>query len=98
MKERRKYDRDFKENAVKLSISRNDIPVLARELGINKDLLYAWRKEYQAKGSESFPGKGNISVTSQAKDQDSMRKELIRLQKENEILKKALSIISRSDF
>lgn len=98
MTTRKKYDREFKENAVKLSMSRNDIPALARELGIDKDLLYTWRSEYRKKGSESFPGKGYTSVTPQGKEDEKMRKELIRLQKENDILKKALGIISRNDL
>lgn len=98
MKPRRIYDRDFKENAVKLSIQRDDIRTLARELGVTTKLLYGWRSDFRKKGSESFPGKGHTVVTAEAKLQEQLRKDNERLQTENEILKKALGIISRSEL
>lgn len=94
MKKRKIYDREFKENAVKLSLNCSDVSVLARELGINKDLLYRWRTQYNKKGAESFPGRGHVSVTESGKSIELLKKENLRLQKENEILKKAMSIIS----
>lgn len=98
MKRRKIYDRDFKENAVRLTLQRDDIRSLARELGITTKLLYSWRSDFRKKGNESFPGKGHTAVTSQAKLQEQLKKENERLQKENEILKKALGIISRSEL
>lgn len=98
MKQRKIYDRDFKENAVRLSLQRDDIRSLARELDVTTKLLYGWRSDFRKKGSESFPGKGHTSVTPEAKLQEQLRKENVRLQKENEILKKALGIISRSEL
>lgn len=98
MKKKKIYDRDFKENAVKLSYQRDDIKSLAIELGITSKLLYSWRSSYREKGSESFPGRGNVGVSPEAKQQVQLKKEVDRLQKENEILKKALGIISKSDL
>ena len=92
MKKRNKYDREFKENAVKLSLQRDDISALAAELGVSKDLLHSWRSEYRSKGTERFPGKGNVAVSSDAKAQVALKKEYERLLKENAILKKALGI------
>jgi len=43
MKKRNKDDREFKENAVKLSLQRDDISALDAELGVSKDSLYSWR-------------------------------------------------------
>lgn len=97
MKEKRFYDREFKANAVQLSNQRDDIASLARELGITTKLLYSWRSESRKKGIESFPGRGNTTVTPEAKNEQILKKELSRLQKENEILKKALGIISREE-
>ncbi len=57
---RRKYDKEFKLMAVELSKSREDIPVLAKELDIRPELLYRWRKEYLEYKEGSFPGKGNV--------------------------------------
>jgi len=98
MKPRKIYDRDFKENAVRLSLQRDDIRALARELGVTTKLLYSWRSDFRKKGNESFPGKGNTVVTEQAKTDVQLRKDLERLEKENEILKKALGIISKSEL
>lgn len=98
MKKKRIYDRTFKENAVKLSYQREDIKALAIELGITSKLLYSWRSAYRDKGSESFPGRGNVGVSAEAKQQVQFKKEVERLRKENEILKKALGIIFKSDL
>jgi len=68
------------------------------ELGITTKLLYSWRSESRKKGQESFPGRGNMSVTPEAKFGQQLKKEVDRLQKENEILKKALGIISKSEL
>lgn len=97
MKKKRIYDRDFKENAVRLSNQREDISSLSKELGITTKLLYSWRSEARKKGAESFPGRGNSAVTIEAKAEQSLKKEMERLRKENEILKKALGIISREE-
>ena len=98
MKKKRIYDREFKENAVKLSNQRDDIGSLARELGITSKLLYCWRSESRKKGLESFPGRGNVAVSEEAKEQLQLKKTIERLEKENQILKKALGIISKSEL
>lgn len=98
MKQKKIYDREFKEHAVKLSYQRDDVKSLAIELGITSKLFYSWRSAYRTKGSESFPGRGNVGVSPEAKQLVHLKKELERLQKENEILKKALSIISKIDI
>ena len=98
MKKKCIYDRTFKENAVKLSYQREDLKALAIELGITSKLLYSWRSAYRDNGSESFPGRGNVGVSAEAKQQVQLKKEVERLRKENEILKKALGIISKSDL
>ena len=98
MKQRKVYDRSFKENAVKLSYERDNLTEFARELGISVKQLYSWRSQYKLKGSESFPGNGNTVVSDDAKAFAQLKKEHARLQQEHEILKKAVAIISRSDL
>lgn len=91
--ERRKYTEEFKREAVRLmESSGKPIAELARDLGINDNNLYRWRTLY---GRQDQPrASGN---------QSAMEAELKRLQRENEvlraerdILKKAMSIVSRS--
>lgn len=98
MKQRKVYDREFKENAVKLSYERDNLSQFASELGISVKQLYSWRSQYKLKGSESFPGNGNTAVNEDAKALAQIKKEYARLQQEHEILKKAVGIISRSDL
>lgn len=96
-KQRTHYDKAFKDNAVKLSLERKNVSELAHELGIVPLLLYRWRKEYQGKGSLSFPGNGVQSISEEAKKVAALEKRLFDAETERDILKKALSIISKSD-
>ena len=98
MKQRKVYNREFKENAVKLSYERDNLSQFARELGISVKQLYSWRSQYKIKGSERFPGNGNTALSEDAKALAQLKKEHARLQQEHEILKKAMGIISRSDL
>ena len=45
-----KYNDEFKQNAVKLTLkSGQTLSKTARDLGINKSTLYAWAKAYNTK-------------------------------------------------
>jgi transposase len=51
---RRKYDEDFKKNAVKLSYaSSKSVADVARNLGISNSMLYRWRQKYTAEGDKT---------------------------------------------
>jgi len=90
----RKYDKQFKKEAVRLVIEGGrKVTEVAQSLGIHENLLRTWKRKHKEDPSGSFPGKGHV------KPQD---EELRRLQKENanlkedrEILKKALAIFSK---
>lgn len=51
----RKYDRSFKERALKSSYERSSIPELASGFGVLSDRIYSWLKEFADYGSSSFP-------------------------------------------
>jgi transposase len=91
------YDRKFKENAVKLSYQRDNLNDLARELGIRSELVYRWRREFKEYGTGSFSGHGVPNLTPEMKELSDLKKQIQRIETENEILKKALGIISKSD-
>ena len=97
MKTRRKYDREFKEMAVELSRHREDISELAEELDIKPDLLYRWRREANKAQGGAFPGHGNPKMTEEQKEIARLKKELRETKLERDILKKAVSIFSKSD-
>lgn len=98
MKQERKiYDAAFKRKAVELSNQRSNLSEFARELGIKVSLLYKWRKDYQEYGAGSFPGKGNLKLTSEQERIHELEKKLKDAELERDILKKAISIFSKSD-
>lgn len=80
----RKYDKDFKKEAVKKYLDGQSVASIAREIGVNENTIHKWKKEI-------------LSVNGEI-DQEKllMRKRIIELEMENEILKKAAAIFSRS--
>jgi len=92
---RRTYTREFKIEAAKLSYN-SDKPVeeIAESLGVSQSSLNRWRREYREDPDQAFPGSG------QQKERDAevarLKKELKQAQMENEILKKAAAIFTRS--
>ena len=93
----RKYDRQFKEDAVKLSIERDNFSDVARELGICSRMLRRWKDEFEEFKGWSFQGSGTSRMTDDQKKIRELEKDLHKQKLENEILKKALGIISVSD-
>jgi transposase len=91
---RRKYSKEFKIEAVRLS-EESDVPVfaVAQELGVHPNTLYKWRFEYLTKGENAFPGHGKPTVGDDEVRQ--LRRELARVREERDILKKALAFFSR---
>lgn len=97
MKERRKFDREFKQMVIELSNNREDYNALAAELDIRADLIYRWRREANKHLEASFPGQGNKILTDDQKEIARLKKELRDAQIERDILKKAVSIFSKND-
>ena len=95
---RRNYDRDFKRNAVLLCAEAGRTVVdVANNLGICKDLLYRWRREYHAaNGQYVFPGNCIEALTPDQQRIRELEKELRDTQMERDILKKAMAIFSRA--
>ena len=94
MKTRRTYDRQFKIDAVKLLNESNKTATeIANNLGINRDLLSRWNKEFADESKKSFTGKGN------PRDEEltQMKKEIAELRMERDILKKAMAIFSQPE-
>ena len=95
---RRKYDQDFKRNAVLLCTEPGRaVAEVAENLGIAKDLLYRWRREYHlSNGKPVFPGNGIEALTDEQKRIRDLVKELRETQMERDILKKAMAIFSKA--
>ncbi len=94
---RTKFDKEFKKKAVELSYARGSSSEIADELGIDRALLYRWRKEFKEYDNNSFPGHGNPKMTDLEQENARLQKELRDAKMERDILKKAISIFSVSD-
>jgi len=97
MKPRRIYDPEFKKMAVDQSHHRDDIGKLAEELEIKPDLLYRWSREAKKAKEGAFPGHGKSKMTKEQKEIADLKKKLREAELERDILKKAVSIFSKSD-
>jgi transposase len=91
------YTAEFKCEAVRLAqTSGKPIAQVARELGISDTSIHQWRKELADHGSEAFPGSGH--QTAQEEEIRRLKRELDRVQKERDILKKTLGIFTRDQL
>jgi transposase len=86
------YTAELKREAVRLAqTSGKPIAQVARELGISDTRVQQWRKELSEHGPEAFPGSGH--QTAQEEELRRLKRELDRVQKERDILKKRMSYI-----
>lgn len=87
---KRHYDREFKLSAVRMvEEGGQKAAEVARSLGINPNQLYNWQKKFAVNGEKAFPGKGHLTELS------ALRKELRRVERERDILKKVVGIFSK---
>ena len=92
--ERRHYDRDFKIEAVRLSREAGrTVAGVARNLGINENMLHRWRGKFSAGGAAAFPGSGHQE--GEPDELRRLRRQLAEVTEERDILKKALAVFSR---
>jgi transposase len=92
-KGRRKYDNEFKREAVRLVIEEGrKASEIERNLGITPTLVSRWVREMSEDPEHAFPGKGCLK----APDEEIRRlqRENERLRRERDILKKAVAIFS----
>ena len=87
---RRTFTRDFKQQAVRMLLDGYSASSVSENLGIgNTNLVYRWKKELVAEG-------GPVAETLDSEVKE-LREELRRTQRERDILKKALAILSRHE-
>jgi len=97
VQQKRKYDSEFKRNAVLLSDEPGrTIPEVAESLGIKNDLIYRWRRQLRRNGEIAFPGHGKMALTSDQRRIRDLEKKLKDTEMERDILKKAMAIFSRT--
>lgn len=96
-RQHRNYSPSFKQKAVELSYARGSVKQICEELDIPYSVLHRWRSESKDYGKNSFPGRGKPKLTDEQKEIALLKRQLKDVSEENEILKKAVSIFSKSD-
>ena len=89
-KNRRTYDKAFKQEAVRLVVEDGRKAVeVERNLGIGKGILGRWVRELKEDPAYAFPGKGRLKAPDE--EMYRLKAELNRVKQERDILKKALA-------
>ncbi|AZQ63303.1 transposase [Flammeovirga pectinis] len=96
-KKRTAYDKEFKQMVVNLHKTGKSIQEVGRELELNTNMVARWIREEEKYGENSFQGNGKPVMTDLEYENARLRKALKEAEEEREILKKAVSIFSRSD-
>lgn len=79
----KKYDQEFKQQAVKKILDGQSVASVSRELGVGESLLHKWKTQKLQTGSDS------------EKEVIELRKRLREVEMERDILKKAALIFGR---
>lgn len=89
----RRYDREFKQNAVALIEGGRSISEVARDLGVSHWSLSRWVKDTQS-GQNISESKTLSAETPEQRELRRLRQENDYLRRQRDILKKACSILS----
>ena len=91
---RKKYPREFKLEAVRL-MQKGECTTseLARRLNVQEHDLRDWRKQYEEKREDSFPGQGRASGATA--EVARLKRELEQVKEERDLLKKAMAFFAR---
>jgi len=85
---RKSYTREYKLNAVRLTIGGDgSVTQVARDLGLNKNTLHNWRRQYRQDEQDVFPGKGKLKPADD---------ELRQLRRENQTLRDEVKFLKRA--
>ncbi len=86
---RRQFDKQFKQRAVQMMLDGHTAGSVSENLGIdNTNLLYRWKSEVLRDG-----GQAAVTLDSRVRE---LEEQLRRVERERDILKKALAIFSRN--
>jgi transposase len=92
-KKRRTYDKEFKREAVRLVIEEGrKAAEVERNLGIGRSTVGRWLREMREDPEQAFPGKGYLKPNDE--EIRALKRELERVKRERDILKKAVALFS----
>jgi len=92
--ERRSFTREFKLEAVRLVKERGvSVAQAARDLDVHGNMLRKWIRDFEADPQQAFPGQGQMKP--EQLEIERLRREVIKLKAERDILKKAAAYFAR---
>jgi transposase len=94
---RRKFDETFKREAVSHWLaSGKPASIIAKELGVDPNLLYNWKQRFApaADGGRAAAGAKPATLVEAQARLEAAEREIARLREQRDILKKTLGIIS----
>lgn len=92
MAKRKTYSDEFKREAVGLTRQPGaKVSQVARDIGVNANQLWRWRRALDGHGQQAFPGSGV------ARDQEllALKRELAKVKKERDFLRDAAAFFAR---
>lgn len=95
----RKYSKEYKQEAVNLALSYGNVNQASKELGVPGPTLHEWVSKAKYTGN-SFIGHDNNVITQAdiskvLEENKELKKRLLRLEQEKEILKKAATYFAK---
>ena len=91
---RRQFSREFKLEAVRLVKDRGvSVAQASRDLDIGENILRRWVKEMAADPGQAFSGQGQVKP--EQLEIDRLRREVVKLKAERDILKKAAAYFAK---
>lgn len=90
---RRKYTREFKQEAIQL-VRSADVRAsqIARDLGIDPNMLSRWCREMGSIGNKAFQGQGKPRDEEMA----ALKRELVQVRKERDFLREAAAFFAKA--
>jgi transposase len=93
---RRKYTKEFKQEAVHLALKSPNIADTAERLGMTSSTLHTWISELKRKGElGTVDAAGSKDMASLVEENRRLHKELLVAREEKEILKKAAAYFAQ---
>jgi transposase len=92
--QRRKFTREFKVEAVRMTMERGvSVAQASRDLEVHPNVLRKWAREMSVDPAQAFPGHGQMKP--EQLEIERLKREVAKLKAERDILKKAAAFFAR---
>ena len=92
-KARRRFSREFKMEAVRQLATGLSLAQVARELGVDAQVIRRWKDQVTVDPVTAFPGNGQART--EANELERLRREVVQLRAERDFLKRAAAFFAK---